>query len=54
MKARKKGREKKIRKPPGKLNFYRHYDDGTVNSVEQFFSPIRLATGLEVRRGRNE
>ena len=50
MKKRTRGREKKIRKFPGKLNFYRHYDDGTVNSIEQFFPPIRLSTGLEVKR----
>ena len=52
MKKRTRGREKKVRKSPGKLNFYRHYRDGTVNQVEQFFPPIRLGTGLEVRRGR--
>lgn len=53
MKNRKKGREKKIRKFPGKLNFHRHFRDGTVNEIEQFFPPIRLGTGLEVeRRGR--
>jgi len=52
MKKRTKGRERKISKSPGKLNFYRHFRDGTVNSVEQFFPPIKLSTGLEVRRGR--
>jgi len=53
VKNRKKGREKKIRKFPGKLNFHRHFRDGTVNEIEQFFPPIRLGTGLEVeRRGR--
>lgn len=50
MKKRMKGREKKIRKSPGKLNFHRHFRDGTVNSVEQFFPPIRLGTGLEIKR----
>jgi len=49
MKNRTKGREKKIRKSPSKLNFYRHLRNGTVNSIEQFFPPIRLGTGLEVR-----
>lgn len=50
MKKRKKGREKRIRRSPGKLNFHRHFRDGTVNSIEQFFPPIRLGTGLEVKR----
>ena len=49
MKKRTKGREKKIRKSPERLKFYRHYRDGTVN---EYFPPIRLGTGLEVRRGR--
>ena len=47
MKKRKKGREKKIRKSPGKLNFYRHFRNGTVN---EYFPPIRLGTGLEVKQ----
>lgn len=50
MKKRKKGREKKIRRSPNKLNFCRHLRGGTVNSIEQFFPPIRLSTGLEVKK----
>lgn len=46
MKKRTKGREKKREK---KRVVFRN---GTVNAVEQFFPPIRLTTGLEVRRGR--
>lgn len=46
MKKRKKGREKKREK---KRVVFRN---GTVNSIEQFFPPIRLGTGLEVRRER--
>lgn len=44
MKVRKKGREKKREKKRV------HFRNGTVNSIEQFFPPIRLATGLEVKQ----
>ena len=50
MKKRTKGREKKVSRSPGKVNFDRHLRNGTVNSIKQFFPPIRLATGLEVKQ----
>ena len=47
MKKRKKGREKKTRRSPGRPNFYRHFRNGTVN---EYFPPIRLGTGLEIKQ----
>jgi len=42
-----KGRERKIRRSPGRLNFHRRFRNRAVN---EYFPPIRLSTGLEVKQ----
>lgn len=51
MKQRQKGREKKrIKGIANRPNCI--FRNGTVNQVEEIFPPIKLGTGLEVRKGK--